>query len=86
MCQFNYMQITVTKPIEEFIQRQLARGYTDASEVARQAFLRWMETEECDVDPPRLAEKLAAARHGGFRPHDPARYDALAASPHEAAH
>ena len=80
------MQITVTKPIEEFIQRQLARGYTDASEVARQAFLRWMEAEECDADPPRLAEKLAAARHGGFRPHDPARYDALAASPHEAAH
>ena len=80
------MQITVTKPIEEFIQRQLARGYTDASEVARQAFLRWMEAEECDADPPRLAEKLAAARQGGFRPHDPARYESLAASPHEAAH
>ena len=78
------MEITVTKPIEEFIQQQLTKGYADASEVARQAFLRWMEEEEFAGDPPRLAEKLEEARQGTFRPHDPARYDALAASLHEA--
>src|SRR5437762_3148997 len=51
-----HMEITMTKPIEEFIARQLAKGYADASEVARQAFLRWMEAEEFDLEPPRLRE------------------------------
>jgi Arc/MetJ-type ribon-helix-helix transcriptional regulator len=78
------MEITVTKPIEQFIHQQLTKGYSDASEVARQAFLRWMVEEEFDGDPPGLADKLEAARQGAFRPHEPARYDALAASLHEA--
>ena len=52
------MQLTLTKPIEEFIRQQLDRGYADASEVARQAFLRWMEDENYPVDPPRLRDKL----------------------------
>ena len=77
------MEITVTKPIEEFIEQQLAKGYADASEVTRQAFLRWMEEEEFDTDPPRLREKLEAARQGKFRSHDPRSYDALLASADE---
>jgi len=74
------MEITVTKPIEEFINRQLTKGYADASEVARQALLRWMEEEEFVPDPPRLREKLDAARQGKFRQYDAMTYDALLAS------
>jgi Arc/MetJ-type ribon-helix-helix transcriptional regulator len=77
------MEITMTKPIEEFIARQVAKGYADASEVARQAFLRWMEQEEFDPEPPRLREKLTAARQGKFRPYNPQAYDALLASADE---
>ena len=83
LCQFERMEITVTKPIEEFIGQQLAKGYADASEVTRQAFLRWMEEEEFDAEPPRLREKLEAARQGKFRPYDPQSYDALLASADE---
>ena len=79
LCQLRRMEITLTKPIEEFIRQQLAKGYTDADEVARQAFLRWMEEEELDLEPPRLREKLEAARQGKFRPYDPQSYDALLA-------
>jgi len=78
------MEITVTRPIEEFIEQQLAKGYADASEVARQAFLRWMEEEGFEADTPRLAEKLEAARNGKFRPFDAQLYDALPASAHDA--
>ena len=79
LCQFERMEITVTKPIEEFIEQQLARGYANASEVTRQAFLRWMEDEDFDAEPPRLREKIEAARQGKFRPYDPQSYDALLA-------
>ena len=85
LCQFKRMEVTVTKPIEEFIEQQMARGYANASEVARQAFLRWMEEEEFDADPPRLREKLDAARQGKFRPYDPHAYDALLAASNESA-
>jgi Arc/MetJ-type ribon-helix-helix transcriptional regulator len=71
------MEITVAKPIEEFIQRQLDRGYADAGEVARQALLRWMDEEEFDSDLPGLASKMAQAREGEFRPHNPTSRDAL---------
>ncbi|MBM3883938.1 MAG: hypothetical protein FJ280_01130 [Planctomycetes bacterium] len=70
----------MTKPIEDFIKQQVARGYADESEVARQAFLRWMAEEDLDAEPPRLREKLDAARRGEFRPYDPKSYDALLAS------
>lgn len=83
LCQFERMEITVTKPIEEFIAQQLAKGYADASEVTRQAFLRWMEEEEFDAEPPRLREKIEAARQGKFRPYDPQSYDTLLASADE---
>ena len=79
LCQFERMEITVTKPIEEFIEQQLAKGYADASDVTRQAFLRWMEEEEFDAEPPHLREKLEAARQGKFHPYDPQSYDALLA-------
>jgi Arc/MetJ-type ribon-helix-helix transcriptional regulator len=79
------MEVTVTKPIEEFIEQQLAKGYANPSEVARQALLRWMEEEEFDADPPRLREKLDAARQGKFRPYDPHAYDALLAASNESA-
>ena len=79
------MEVTVTKPIEEFIEQQLAKGYADANEVTRQAFLRWMEEEDFDADPPRLREKLDAARRGKFRPYNPQAYDALLASADESA-
>ena len=78
------MEITVTKPIEDFIKQQLAKGYADTSEVARQAFLRWMEDEEFDPEPPRLRQKLDAARHGKFQPYAPQAYDAMLASVDEA--
>jgi Arc/MetJ-type ribon-helix-helix transcriptional regulator len=71
------MEITVTKPIEDFIKEQMAKGYADENEVVRQAFLRWMAEEDFDVEPPRLREKLEAARQGKFRPYHPDSYDAL---------
>lgn len=77
------MEITVTKPIEDFIKQQLAKGYANEDEVARQAFLRWMEEEEFDADPPRLRENLEAAREGKFHPYDPQSYDAPLASADE---
>lgn len=83
LCQFARMEIAVTKPIEEFIEQQLAKGYADASEVTRQAFLRWMEEEDFGAEPPRLREKIEAARQGKFRPYDPQSYDALLASADE---
>ncbi len=79
------MQITLTKPIEDFIQRQLERGYADASEVARQAFLRWMEEEDYAPDPPRLRQKLLEAHQGQFHPYNPEAYDRLITSADEAA-
>ena len=82
--QLERMEIKVTKPIEDFIERQVAKGYADANEVARQALLRWMEEEEFDPEPPQLLEKLAAARQGSFRPHNPQTYDTLLASTDEA--
>ena len=59
------MKLELTKPIERFIERQIKRGYANPSEVARQAFLRWMEQE--DEVPPRLQEKLDQAATGRFR-------------------
>lgn len=72
------MEIQVTEPIQKFIERQIARGYSDPSEVARQAFLRWMEQEEFESDPPALREKIQAARQGAFRPYQAGRYQEMA--------
>ena len=61
------MEITMTKPIEEFIEHQLAKGYADAGEVTRQAFLRWMEEEELDAEPPpeNLESQISYLKSGG---------------------
>ncbi len=69
------MELTLTKPIEEFIRWQIAKGYADANEVARQAFLRWMEEVDFEPAPPRLLEKLTAARQGSFHPYNPEALD-----------
>ncbi len=39
------MELTLTGPIEAFIQRQVAQGKQGADEVVRQALLRWMSEE-----------------------------------------
>ena len=77
------MDINLTKPIEDFIERQIAKGYADRNEVIRQAFLRWMEEEEFEPDPPRLKEKIAEAKNGKFHSYDPEKYDSLAKSLNE---
>jgi Arc/MetJ-type ribon-helix-helix transcriptional regulator len=58
------MQLTLTGPIEAFIQHQLSQGYKDADEVARQALLRWM-AEESDT-PPNIQSRLDEASQGRF--------------------
>lgn len=65
------MQVTLTAHIEAFIQRQVAQGYKDADEVARQAFLRWM-SEEADTQP-LIQTRLDEAAVGRFIPGD--RFD-----------
>lgn len=62
------MEVTLTGPIEAFIQRQVAQGYKDANEVARQALLRWM-SEEGDT-PPHIQMRLDEAAAGRFVPGD----------------
>ncbi len=56
------MQLTLTGPIETFIQRQIAQGYKDGEEVTRQALLRWM-AEESDT-PPHIQARLDDAVPG----------------------
>lgn len=58
------MELTLTSPIEMFIQRQIAQGYRDAEEVTRQALLRWM-AEESDT-PPMIQSRLDEAAQGRF--------------------
>lgn len=62
---FERMEITVTSPMQAFIQRQIAQGYRDAEEVARQALLRWM-SEENDT-PPQIQSRLDEAAGGVFK-------------------
>lgn len=62
------MEVTLTGPIEAFIQRQVAQGYKDANEVARQALLRWMN-EDSDT-PPHIQARLDEAAAGRFVPGD----------------
>lgn len=62
---FAVMEITITGPMDAFIQRQIAEGYRDSEEVARQALLRWM-ADEADT-PPRIQERLDEAAEGRFK-------------------
>lgn len=72
------MQLTLTGPIEAFIQRQLTQGYKDADEVARQALLRWM-AEESDT-PPNIQPRLDEAAEGRFIPGDRANIERIIAA------
>jgi hypothetical protein len=54
--------------LKRFIQRQVAQGYKNADEVARQEFLRWM-SEESD-SPPHIQTRLDEAAAGRFLPGD----------------
>lgn len=62
------MQLTLTGPIEAFIERQISQGYRDGEEVARQALLRWM-ADESDT-PPHIQSRLDEAAAGRFAPGD----------------
>ena len=62
------MQVTLTQPIEAFIDRQIGQGYKDREEVTRQALLRWM-AEENDT-PPHIQQRLDEAATGRFHPGD----------------
>ncbi len=72
------MQLSLTGPIEAFIQRQVAQGYKDADEVARQAFLRWM-SEESD-SPPNIQTRLNEAAMGRFVPGDRSNIERIIAA------
>jgi Arc/MetJ-type ribon-helix-helix transcriptional regulator len=62
------MQITLTRPIEAFIERQISQGYRNREDVTRQALLRWM-AEESDT-PPFIQSRLDEAAIGRFSPGD----------------
>lgn len=64
--------------MEAFIQRQIAQGYSNEEEVARQALLRWM-SEESDT-PPRIQERLDEAAAGQFKAGDRASIQRIIAS------
>lgn len=67
------MEITLTPPVEEFIQRKLAEGYESPSKVIEDLCLKVMEEDEdweADPDnlPPGTLEKLEEARNGIHHP------------------
>lgn len=72
------MEVTLTRPIEAFIQHQIAQGYRDGEEVARQALLRWM-SEESDT-PPQIQARLDEAAKGSFKPGDRSNIQRIIAS------
>jgi Arc/MetJ-type ribon-helix-helix transcriptional regulator len=72
------MQITLTLPIEAFIERQISQGYKDSAEVARQALLRWM-AEESDA-PPHIQARLDEAANGRFTPGDRSNIERIIAT------
>ena len=76
--------ISVSRPIEEFIQRKVAAGYPNADEVARQAFLRLMENDDesahLDSRPPGIDEKIREAARSPLRPVDEGDIERILAS------
>ena len=65
------MEVTLTKPTEEFVQQQIAKGFQNASVVLEVACNRWMmeEDERYETDEWRqyVREKIAEAERGSFR-------------------
>jgi Arc/MetJ-type ribon-helix-helix transcriptional regulator len=59
------MEVSLTSPMESFIQRQIAQGYRDGEEVTRQALLRWMSEE--GETPPHIQVRLDEAAAGRFQ-------------------
>ncbi|MFM2168809.1 MAG: hypothetical protein RIS79_3180 [Verrucomicrobiota bacterium] len=72
------MQLTLTRPIEAFIERLVSQGYANGEEVARQALLRWM-AEESDT-PPLIQSRLDEAAAGRFAPGDRSSIERIIAS------
>ncbi len=72
------MQLTLTGPIEAFIQRQIAQGYKDGEEVTRQALLRWMA--EDSETPPHIQSRLDEAASGRFIPSDRTNIERIVAA------
>ena len=65
------MEITLTKPTEEFVQQQIAKGFQNASVVLEVACRRWMmeEDEQYETEEWRqhVRAKLDEAARGSFR-------------------
>ncbi|MBL9130574.1 MAG: hypothetical protein JNG86_05205 [Verrucomicrobiaceae bacterium] len=72
------MELTLTRPIEAFVERLIAQGYKNGEEVARQALLRWM-AEESDT-PPFIQSRLDEAAAGRFASGDRANIERIIAS------
>ena len=68
------MEITLTKPTEEFVQQQIEKGFQNASVVLEVACRRWMieEDEQYETEEWRqyVREKLDEAARGSFRKMD----------------
>ena len=75
------MEITLSKPTEEFVHQQIAKGFGSASVVIEIACKRWMEEasvgEETDEWRQDVQEKLNEAGRGSFRRMTPQDLDAM---------
>ena len=75
------MEITLSKPAEEFVQQQIAKGLGSASAVIEVACKRWMldEDRQFETDEWRsyVQEKLQEAERGAFRTLTPQDVDAM---------
>ena len=64
------MTITLTKPVEEFIQRMVAEGsYPSPTEAVNAACLMWMQESRADETPEwreYVQEKITQAANGSF--------------------
>ena len=64
------MKVTLTKDLEKFVSAKVrAGGYTDASEVVREALRTFRSKEDpAETDSQELAELLLPAVRGKHRP------------------
>lgn len=64
------MEITLTRELEEFVTAKVrSGGYTDASEVVREALRDFRNQDDpAEYDSPELAELLLPAVRGPHRP------------------
>jgi putative addiction module CopG family antidote len=73
------MQVTLTKDLERFITRKVrAGGYTDSSEVVREALRHFrIQDGPAEADSRELAELLLPAVQGQHRPLTSKHFDQL---------